>query len=55
MDGVAVGSHAYLRNVIVDDNVTIEDDVIVEGKGVSGPVPVLAAGSVLKRGTRLLI
>ena len=55
MDGVTIGNGVRLANVIVDENVTIEDDVSIEGRGVQGPVPVIAAGSVLKCGTRLLL
>ncbi len=55
MDGVTVGSGVRLSNVIVDENVTIEEAVVVEGRGARGPTPVLAAGSVLTRGTRLLL
>lgn len=52
MDRVTVGEHVRLSNVIVDEDVTIESEVIVEGRG-GGNVPVVAAGSTLRRGTRL--
>ncbi len=53
MDGVTVGERACLRNVIVDENAVVEADVVLEGRGASGPTPVLASGSVLSKGTRL--
>lgn len=53
MDNVTVGSHVRLTGVIVDENTTIGDEVVVEGRGAAGSVPVIAAGSILARGTRL--
>jgi len=53
LDGVRVGKSVRLRGVIVDEGATIEDDCIVEG-AVGGPTLVLAAGTILKQGTRIL-
>ena len=55
MDNITVGNGVRLTNVIVDENATIEDAVTVEGPGANGPVAVIAAGSVLKSGSRLLV
>ena len=52
MDNVTVGSHVRLSGIIVDEGATIEDEVVVEGRG-GGSIPVIAANSVLARGTRL--
>lgn len=54
MDNVTIGDRARLSNVIVDEGATIEDETAIEGRGPAGPVPVIAAHSTLKRGTRLL-
>jgi mannose-1-phosphate guanylyltransferase len=54
MDNVQVGSGVVLRGVIVDENVTIEDEVEVAGGGAHA-VPVIAAGSRLAKGTRLAL
>lgn len=54
MDNVTVGKNARLRGVIVDAGAILEDEVVVEGRGQAGPTPVIASGSVLARGTRLL-
>ena len=54
MDNVTIGNRVRLTNVIVDEAATIEDETTVEGRGTAGPVPVIAAHSTLKRGTRLL-
>ena len=54
MDNVTVGNRVRLSNVIVDEGTIIEDETAVEGRGAAGPVPVIAAHSVLGRGTRLL-
>jgi NDP-sugar pyrophosphorylase family protein len=53
MDDVTIGSHVRLSRVIVDEGTVIEDEVAVEGRGGVGSTPVIAAGSILKRGTRL--
>lgn len=53
MDRVTIGAHVRLRHVIVDEETELEDEVVVEGPGSGGPLPVIAAGSRLKRGTRL--
>ena len=53
LDGVTVGKGVRLRGVIVDEGAIIEDDCIVEG-AVGGTTLVLAAGTVLKQGTRIL-
>jgi len=53
LDGVTIGKGVSLRGVIVDEGATIEDDCIIEGT-VGGPTLVLAAGTVLKQGTRIL-
>lgn len=55
MNHVVIGNRVELTGVIVDDGVQIEDDVVVEGRGGQGPTPVLAAGSVLKKGTRWIM
>ena len=52
MDNVIVGNSVRLSGVIVDENTIIEDEVVVEGRS-AGAVPVIAAGSILKQGTRL--
>ena len=54
MDNITVGKNARLRGVIVDEGATLEEDVMVEGRGQAGPTPVIASGSVLAKGTRLL-
>jgi mannose-1-phosphate guanylyltransferase/phosphomannomutase len=51
MDNVTVGERVRLSSVIVDENARIQDEVVLEGRG--GATPVIAAGSVLGRGTRL--
>ena len=51
MDNVKVGNSVLLRGVIVDEGVTIEDDVVVDGRG-SSAVSVISALSVLGKGTR---
>jgi NDP-sugar pyrophosphorylase family protein len=53
MDHVTIGERVRLSGVIVDSGVKVEDEVVVEGRGGAGPTPVIAAGSVLGRGTRL--
>jgi len=53
MDNVTVGSNVRLYGIIVDENVIIEDEVVITGRGGGNSVPVIAAGSVLTRGTRL--
>lgn len=52
MDGVKVGAGARLRGVIADSGAAIGDDVYLEA-GSGRPIPVLAAGSILAKGTRL--
>ncbi len=54
MDNVKVGNNVLLRGVVIDEGVTIEDEVVVEGRGANA-VPVIAALSLLARGTRLLL
>jgi len=54
MDNVTIGNRVHLANVIVDEGATIEDETVVEGRGSAGPVPVIAAGSLLKQATRLI-
>lgn len=54
MDNVTIGNRVRLTNLIVDEGATIEDETAIEGRGSSGPVPVIAANSVLQKGTRLL-
>lgn len=53
LDGVTIGNGVRLRNIIVDESAVIEDDCIVEGRS-GGPTLVIAAGTVLKQGTRIL-
>ncbi len=53
MDNVSIGERVRLSGVIVDSGVKVQDEVVVEGRGSAGPTPVIAAGSVLARGTRL--
>lgn len=53
MDGCSIGKHVRLSNVIVDEGCRIQDEVIVEGR--SSGTPVIASGSTLARGTRLVI
>jgi NDP-sugar pyrophosphorylase family protein len=52
MDGVSIGDHVRLSGIIVDRDVTVEDEVVVGVRG-GGGTPVIAAGSQLLRGTRL--
>jgi mannose-1-phosphate guanylyltransferase len=52
LDGVTVGKNVRLRGIIVDEGTVIEDDCTVEGNP-TGPTLVLAAGTVLKQGTRV--
>jgi NDP-sugar pyrophosphorylase family protein len=52
LNNVAIGRNATLRHLIVDDNCTIEDDVVLEGTP-TGATPVLANGTEVKRGSRL--
>lgn len=52
MDGVTVGDNVVLRGVIVDTGATIEDEVAIEARA-DGPIPVIAAESVIAKGTRL--
>ena len=51
MDEVSVGSRVFLRNVLLDVGTIVEDDVTIVGRD-DGPTPVIASGSVLRRGTR---
>jgi len=51
MDGVTIGDDVLLRGAIIDDGVTVEDNVVVEGR-IGGAVPVIAAHSVLRNGSR---
>jgi len=53
MDDVTIGERVRLSGVIVDSGAHVEDEVVVEGRGGAGPTPVIAAGSLLGRGTRL--
>jgi NDP-sugar pyrophosphorylase family protein len=53
MDHVSIGANVRLKGVILDDRVEIEDDVVMEAR--PGSTPVLAAGTVLKRGTRVAL
>ncbi len=53
LDNVTVGNNVRLYGIIVDENVVIEDEVVIAGRGGGSSVPVISAGSVLKRGTRL--
>jgi hypothetical protein len=50
---VTIGNHVRLSGVILDEGVTLEDEVVVEGRGGSGTPPVIAAGSRLCKGTHL--
>lgn len=52
LDYVTVGKKAVLQNVILDEGARVEEDVLVEGRP-GGSTPVIAAGSVLKQGTRM--
>ncbi len=52
MDNVVIGEHVRLLNVIVDEGARIQDEVLIEGRGAT--VPVVAAGSTLSKGTRLI-
>jgi len=53
MDNVTIGDRVRLSRVILDEGVTLEEEVVVEGSGGSGPPPVIAAGSHLCKGTHL--
>ena len=54
MDGVKVGNRVKLGGVIVDEETVIEDEVVITVRsGSGGLTPVIAAGSVLCKGTRL--
>lgn len=54
MDGVKVGNRVKLGGVIVDEGTVIEDEVVITVRsGSGGLTPVIAAGSVLCKGTRL--
>lgn len=53
LDNVIIGSHVRLHHVILDDGTTVEDEVVIDGRGGGGSVPVIAAGSTLCKGTRL--
>ncbi len=53
MDDVVIGERVRLSGVIVDSGAHVEDEVVVEGRGTVGATPVIAAGSLLGRGTRL--
>lgn len=53
MDNVTIGSRVRMTGVIVDTGTTIEDEVVVDGRGTVA-TPVIAGGSLLGRGTRLL-
>lgn len=53
LNNVSVGKNVRLKGVIVDEGANIEDDCIVEGAA-GGSTLVLAAGTTLKQGTRIL-
>ena len=53
MDNVTIGNRVRLSNVIVDSSATIEDEVVITGRGNAGATPVIAANSKLGKGTRL--
>ena len=52
MDDVTVGSHVRLSGVIVDSGAIVEDEVVVSARG-NSLTPVIAAKSLLGKGTRL--
>lgn len=52
MDSVTIGNSVRVSGVIVDENTVIEDESVIEGH-LAGAVPVISAGSVLRKGTRL--
>ena len=52
MDDVTVGSHVRLSGVIIDSGAIIEDEVVVSARG-NSLTPVIAAKSLLGKGTRL--
>jgi NDP-sugar pyrophosphorylase family protein len=52
MDNVKIGANVGLSHIIIDENCTIEDGVVVEGR-VIGPSLVIAAGSVIRQGSRM--
>jgi NDP-sugar pyrophosphorylase family protein len=51
MDNVSIGARSRLNGVIVDEGVTIEEDVEIEASPGS-PVSVIAAGSTIRKGSR---
>ncbi len=53
MDNVKIGNRVRLSGVIVDEGTVIEDEVVVTVRGAGGLTPVIAADSVLAKGTRL--
>lgn len=55
MNGVTVGENVHLCGVVVDEGVTIEDDVTILARDEKIMTPVIAAHSRLARGTRLQI
>ena len=52
MDNVTIGANVLLSHVIIDENCTIEECVVLEGR-IEGPTTVIAAGSLLRRGSRM--
>ncbi len=53
MNGITVGENVHLRGVVVDEGVTIEDEVTVLARDEKITTPVIAANSRLTKGTRL--
>jgi ADP-glucose pyrophosphorylase len=52
LDNVKIGANVALSHCIVDENCTIEDSVVMEGQA-KGSALVIAAGSVLRRGSKM--
>lgn len=52
MDNVTIGANVVLSHLIIDENCTVEDDVVLKGLP-GGTTPVIAAGSVLRQGSRM--
>jgi len=52
MDNVKIGANVVITDAIVDENSTIEDGAVLEGRP-GGAAIIIAAGTVLRRGTRM--
>jgi NDP-sugar pyrophosphorylase family protein len=54
-DGVSVGECAVLTGVVIDSGSVIGDNVVIEARAGSTTAPVIASGSHLARGSRIIM